>query len=62
MVGTIVGEWFEAVRGLGVVMVQTMRSGDMLMLLGAALVASMISLAAYGAVATAEWSFRWVLT
>jgi ABC-type nitrate/sulfonate/bicarbonate transport system permease component len=62
MVGAIVGEWFEATRGLGVVMVHTMRSGDMDMLLGAALVASLVSLTAYGAVATAERFCRWDLT
>jgi ABC-type nitrate/sulfonate/bicarbonate transport system permease component len=59
MVGAIVGEWFEAAGGLGVVMVQTMRSGDMQMLLGAALVASLISLAAYGAAGVVERYFRW---
>jgi ABC-type nitrate/sulfonate/bicarbonate transport system permease component len=59
MVGTIVGEWFLATRGLGVVMVQTMRSGDMQMLLGAALMASLVSLAAYGLVATVERRCRW---
>jgi ABC-type nitrate/sulfonate/bicarbonate transport system permease component len=62
MVGAIVGEWFEAARGLGVVMVQTMRSGDMQMLLGAALMASLVSLVAYGAVAAAERYCRWELT
>jgi ABC-type nitrate/sulfonate/bicarbonate transport system permease component len=61
MVGAIVGEWFEAARGLGVVMVQTMRSGDMEMLLGAALMASLVSLTAYGAVATAERLCSWEL-
>jgi NitT/TauT family transport system permease protein len=61
MVGAIVGEWFEAAHGLGVVMVQTMRSGDMQMLLGTALMASSVSLAAYGAVATAERFSRWEL-
>jgi ABC-type nitrate/sulfonate/bicarbonate transport system permease component len=62
MVGAIVGEWFEAAHGLGVVMVQTMRSGDMQMLLGTALMASLVSLAAYGAVATAERFCQWELT
>jgi ABC-type nitrate/sulfonate/bicarbonate transport system permease component len=62
MVGAIVGEWFGAARGLGVVMVQTMRSGDMEMLLGAALMASLVSLTAYGAVATAERFCSWELT
>ena len=62
MVGAIVGEWFQAARGLGVVMVQTMRSGDMEMLLGAAVVASLVSLTGYGAVAFAERFCRWELT
>jgi ABC-type nitrate/sulfonate/bicarbonate transport system permease component len=62
MVGAIVGEWFQAGRGLGVVMVQTMRSGDMEVLLGAALVASLVSLAAYGGVAIMERFCRWELT
>ncbi len=62
MVGAIVGEWFQATRGLGVVMLHTMRSGDTQMLLGSALVASLISLAAYGAVATAQRFCRWELT
>jgi NitT/TauT family transport system permease protein len=62
MVGAIVGEWFEATRGLGVVMLQTMRSGDMEMLLGAALVAALVSLTAYGAVATVERLCSWELT
>jgi ABC-type nitrate/sulfonate/bicarbonate transport system permease component len=61
MVGAIVGEWFQAARGLGVVMVQTMRSGDMKMLLGAALVASLVSLAGYGVVAATERFCRWEL-
>lgn len=61
MVGAIVGEWFLATHGLGVVMVQTMRSGDMQMLLGAALVASLVSLAAYGVVAVVERRYRWEL-
>jgi ABC-type nitrate/sulfonate/bicarbonate transport system permease component len=59
IVGAIVGEWFLATRGLGVVMVQTMRSGDLEMLLGAALVAALVSLAAYGVVATVERRCRW---
>lgn len=59
MMGAVVGEWFEASRGLGVVMVQTMRSGDMEMLLGAALMAALVSLTAYGAVATAERRWSW---
>ena len=62
MVGAIVGEWFEASRGLGVVMVQTMRSGDIEMLLAAGLMAALVSLAAYRAVATAERFCRWELT
>jgi NitT/TauT family transport system permease protein len=62
MVGAIVGEWFLATRGLGVVMVQTMRSGDMEMLLGAALMASTVSLAAYGVVAAVERRCRWERT
>jgi ABC-type nitrate/sulfonate/bicarbonate transport system permease component len=59
IVGAIVGEWFQSAHGLGVVMVQTMRSGDMQMLLAAALIASLVSLIAYAAVAAVERLCRW---
>ena len=61
-VGAIVGEWFEARRGLGVVMLQTMRSGDTEMLLAAAIVAAVISLTAYYAVALVQRSIQWDLS
>ena len=56
-IGVILGEWFGASRGIGLLMVSAMQNFQIAMLWSAVLVTSLISLAAYGAMSQMQ---RWV--
>jgi ABC-type nitrate/sulfonate/bicarbonate transport system permease component len=57
MIGAIVGEWFGAPTGLGIVILNTMQNFEIPLMWAAVLLVAMISLAGYGAAYAAE---RWV--
>jgi ABC-type nitrate/sulfonate/bicarbonate transport system permease component len=57
MIGAIVGEWFGAPTGLGIVILNTMQNFEIPLMWAAVLLVASISLAGYGAVHVAE---RWV--
>jgi ABC-type nitrate/sulfonate/bicarbonate transport system permease component len=54
MIGAIVGEWFGAPTGLGIVILNTMQNFEIPLMWAAVLLAASISLAGYGAVHLAE--------
>jgi len=59
MIGTIVGEWFGAPAGLGVVMINTLENFQMPLMWATILVIASISLAGYGLLTLAEhWATR----
>jgi NitT/TauT family transport system permease protein len=58
MIGTVVGEWFGAPTGLGIVILNTMQNFEIPLMWAAVLLVATISLAAYGAAYAAE---RWVI-
>jgi ABC-type nitrate/sulfonate/bicarbonate transport system permease component len=59
MIGTIVGEWFGAPAGLGVVMINTLENFQMPLMWATILVVASISLAGYGLLTLAEhWAAR----
>jgi NitT/TauT family transport system permease protein len=49
VLGAVIGEWFGAPRGLGVLLVSSMQNFQIELLWAAALAAALVSLAAYGA-------------
>jgi len=54
MIGAIVGEWFGAPTGLGIVILNTMQNFEIPLMWAAVLLVASISLAGYGAVHLAE--------
>lgn len=54
MIGAIVGEWFGAPEGLGIVIVNTMQNFEIPLMWAAVLMVTVISLAGYGAARAAE--------
>jgi ABC-type nitrate/sulfonate/bicarbonate transport system permease component len=54
MIGAIVGEWFGAPTGLGIVILNTMQNFEIPLMWAAVLLVASISLAGYGAVHVAE--------
>jgi ABC-type nitrate/sulfonate/bicarbonate transport system permease component len=54
MIGAIVGEWFGAPTGLGIVILNTMQNFEIPLMWAAVLLVASISLAGYGAVHIAE--------
>jgi ABC-type nitrate/sulfonate/bicarbonate transport system permease component len=59
MIGAIVGEWFGAPAGLGIVILNTMENFEIPLMWAAVLLVAMISLAGYGAAYMAErWAER----
>jgi NitT/TauT family transport system permease protein len=59
MIGAIVGEWFGAPAGLGVVMLNTLENFQMPLMWATILVVASISLAGYGLLTLAEhWAAR----
>ncbi|MFZ0590540.1 MAG: ABC transporter permease subunit [Bryobacteraceae bacterium] len=54
MIGSIVGEWFGAPTGLGIVLLNTMQNFQIPLMWGAVLAIAVISLAGYGAAHAAE--------
>jgi NitT/TauT family transport system permease protein len=59
MIGAIVGEWFGAPTGLGIVILNTMQNFEIPLMWAAVLLVAMISLAGYGAAYAAElWVAR----
>lgn len=57
MIGAIVGEWFGAPTGLGIVILNTMQNFEIPLMWAAVLLVAMISLAGYGAAHVAERAF-----
>ena len=56
--GAVIGEWFGASQGLGIVLLQTMRSGDTQIMLAAATLILAITLAGYGLTfALGRWTY-----
>jgi ABC-type nitrate/sulfonate/bicarbonate transport system permease component len=59
MIGTLVGEWFGAPKGLGVVMLNTLENFQVPLMWATILIAVSISLAGYGLLTVAErWAER----
>jgi NitT/TauT family transport system permease protein len=62
VVGAVIGEWFGASRGIGIVLLQTMRAGNSGLLFAASALIVLITLAAYGITSTlgrlAHWSLQ----
>lgn len=59
VVGAVIGEWFGASQGLGIVLLQTMRAGDSQTLLAASAIILAITLSGYGvAFALGRWAHR----
>ncbi|WP_412517432.1 ABC transporter permease subunit [Actinomadura madurae] len=54
MLGAVLGEWFGSPRGVGVLLVSSMQSGDSVLLWTAALTTSLITLVGYGVILVAE--------
>jgi NitT/TauT family transport system permease protein len=54
MIGAIVGEWFGAPTGLGIVILNTMQNFEIPLMWAAVLLVAAISLAGYGAAHAAE--------
>jgi len=54
MIGSIVGEWFGAPTGLGIVILNTMQNFEIPLMWAAVLLVALISLAGYGAAHAAE--------
>jgi NitT/TauT family transport system permease protein len=57
MIGAVVGEWFGAPTGLGIVILNTMQNFEIPLMWAAVLLVALISLLGYGAAHAAE---RWV--
>jgi ABC-type nitrate/sulfonate/bicarbonate transport system permease component len=57
MIGAIVGEWFGAPTGLGIVILNTMQNFEIPLMWAAVLLVAVISLAGYGAAHAAEQFF-----
>ena len=54
MIGAVVGEWFGAPTGLGIVILNTMQNFEIPLMWAAVLLVALISLAGYGAAHAAE--------